>query len=121
MSYFEKLDLFVASLPQTCLYCRYGYPVVFGIDRFLNCFACGAHNVDGLRSKKLTLHLTTRNAVREANKGAVMYAPLLCSDEGCESWKPLKVGGRKFKLLDLYDMFDDCPMCGRDLRSDNND
>lgn len=26
----ERLDMFSASLPRKCLYCRFGYPVVFG-------------------------------------------------------------------------------------------
>ena len=31
MSVFEKIDMFSASLPKMCIYCAYGYPVVFGV------------------------------------------------------------------------------------------
>ena len=55
MSVFEKIDMFSASLPKMCVYCAYGYPVVFGRDDWLEVFACGAHLVENLRSKRTTL------------------------------------------------------------------
>lgn len=103
MSIIERFDLFSESLPRKCLYCKYGYPVVFGIDSFLDAFACGAHCVDGLKSKKLTLKLTDESQHRTS----MLYCPMTDPWESCDSFQPIKFGDRKFKILDSFGYFDD--------------
>lgn len=108
MGVIERLDLFMESLPRTCLYCVYGYPVVFGIDSFLDCFACGAHVLEEPRGKRVTLRLTTK-APGEYKRP---YAPLVKPDEACADFRPVRFdkvadGRRKFRLLDEFGYFDE--------------
>lgn len=107
MSVIEKIDMFRESLPRKCLYCQYGYPVVFGIEQMLDSFACGKHCVDGLTSKKLTLKLMDLCVNREGKQSNVLYCPMVDAWEACEDFIPIKLGDRKFKILDMFGYFDD--------------
>lgn len=102
MSVIERFDWFAESLPRKCLYCKYGYPVVFCIDEWLDTFACGKHRVDGLRSKKVTLKLTDVTPHRIE----MTYCPMTDPWESCEDFTPIKLGDRKFKILDAFRYFD---------------
>lgn len=95
---------FQASLPKTCLFCQYGYPVVFGLDSWLDSFMCGGHIVEKLRGKKVTLKLVKGNP-DPANKEP-FYCPITAPDDTCEQFKPIKLGGRKFRLLDAFGYFE---------------
>ena len=108
----EKLDLFSGSLPHKCLYCRYGYPVVFGTEDWLSCLMCGANVVEGLKSKKLTLKLTEW----PWEKPDAPYAPLVAPWCSCEGFRPVRwmpshpgewCNTRKMVLLDKSGMFDE--------------
>lgn len=110
-SMIERMDAFSGALPRKCLWCRYGYPVVFGTDDWLSCFACGANVVTGLRSKRLTLKLTERDGGRKDDA----YAPLVGAGESCESFKPVRwcpakpgeyCNTRKLVLLDRSGMLE---------------
>lgn len=105
MSIIEKIDLFAASLPRTCLYCRNGFPIAWGTESMLEVIACGAHFLDTPKTKKATLRITRPNPRRQENKGRVLYAPLLNADEGCADWAPVEFCGRKFRLLDALGAF----------------
>lgn len=106
MSVIERLDLFSLSLPRKCLYCKWGYPVLFGTDEFLDVFACGRHYVKNLTSKKLTLKLTDIHPNRGNKQSNVLYAPMIDAWETCDDFKPIKIGDRKFKVLDSFGYFD---------------
>lgn len=103
MSIIERFDFFTASLPRKCLYCKFGHPVVYGIDDFLDAFACGKHGIEGLKSKKATLKLTDK----EAHRISVLYCPMTSAWESCDDFEPIKFGGRKFKILDAFGYFDE--------------
>lgn len=110
----ERLDMFSASLPRKCLYCRWGYPVVFGTDDWLNIFACGAHTVDAFRTKRIGLRLAEKSC--GGNGMGYMVAPLVDAWCSCEKFKPIAyrpsrpgefVNARKLELLDRSGIFDD--------------
>lgn len=93
---------FQASLPKTCLFCQYGYPVVFGTDDWLESFACGAHILDNPKGKKVTLKLNEKRATGSG----ILYAPLTIPEDCCNQFTPIKLGGRKFRLLDAFGCFE---------------
>ena len=108
MSVIERIDMFVSSLPRTCLYCAYGFPIVWGVENFLDVQACVAHTVWGLRSKLLTAPKMDIPGC-ENKRG---YTPLMTAGETCGSFEPCSPTGgavarRKFRLLDAYGYFDD--------------
>lgn len=115
MSVFERIDMFSASLPKMCIYCAYGYPVVFGVCDWLDVFACGAHLVENLKSKKTTLD--KHRFERSDPDGPVrnVYMPLVGPMDRCDQFKPIRLDGRgvgfvnarKFYLLDKAGVFDD--------------
>ena len=115
MSVIERIDMFSASLPRMCLYCAYGYPVVFGLSDWLDVFACGAHLVEGLKSKKATLHAPGSGYVCDAEGVRNAYMPLVGPRDRCGSFTPIRIDGmgrgfanaRKFRLLDAAGLFDD--------------
>lgn len=98
----ERFNLFAASLPRKCLYCKYGYPVSYGIDKWLGCFACGKHAVDNLRSKKLTLELTDVTPHRTT----MLYCPITDAWESCDYFEPIAFKDRKFYILEKAGCFD---------------
>lgn len=106
MRWAERIDLFRESLPHDCLYCEMGYPVVFGVDSFLDCFACGRHALENVKSKKVTLKLTR---TRHTDKTSIypMYAPLVGPGDCCEHFSPVRFKSRKFGLLNMFGYFDD--------------
>lgn len=103
----KKMNLFIESLPKKCLYCECGQPILFGVDGVDDGFLCNRHCVEGLTSKKLTLRLTDMEVGRENRKNSPLYCPLVGAWESCNDFKPIKVGGRKFELLDFLGYFDD--------------
>ena len=114
MGVIERLDLFSGSLPRKCLYCRYGYPVVFGMSEWLEAFVCGANIIDGLKSKKATIRLTEYSG----DKPDVPYAPLVGAWDACDRFAPVAfrpskpgeyINSRKFVLLDKTGIFDEMP------------
>ncbi|MDO4591037.1 MAG: hypothetical protein Q4B35_06560 [Slackia sp.] len=117
MSILEKIDMFSSSMPRMCLYCAYGYPVVFGRANWLDVLACGAHLVMGLRSKKETL--TKSGYVPEGANASLRetppYMPMVGPRDRCDLFEPIRLDGRghgfvnarKFALLDGSGMFDD--------------
>ena len=114
MSVTERLCLFGESLPRKCLYCRYGYPVVFGKSEWLDVFVCGARVFEVGRSKKAGPPIDDPDpslAGKSAGKRAA--APLVDAWEGCSRFAPALplgegyVNRRKFELLDEFGMFDD--------------
>lgn len=117
MSVLERIDMFSASLPRMCVYCAYGYPVVFGRDDWLEVFACGAHLVEGLRSKKATLHAPGSGYVNACGSGPArnVYMPMVGPRDMCASFRPIRLDGRgcgfvnarKFYLLDRAGLFDE--------------
>ena len=114
MSVIERIDMFSSSLPRMCVYCAYGYPVVFGATDWLEAFACGAHLVEGLRSKKATLHAPGSGYVCADGDGRNVYMPLVGPRDRCDSFRPIRLDGRghgfvnarKFRLLDASGLFD---------------
>lgn len=107
MSVLERFDWFAESLPRICLYCKHGYPVVWGGEHFLETVGCAAHTAWGLKSKKLTAPSIDRRY--ECGRG---YMPLMMADETCPSFRPVRPCGdaperRKFRLLDAYGYFDE--------------
>lgn len=94
--------MFEQSLPHNCLFCKYGYPVVMGTKTWLESFACGAHVLDNPKGKKVTLKLNEKRA----SGSGVLYCPMTTPDDSCDQWTPIKLGGRKFKLLDAFGMFE---------------
>ena len=102
MSGFEWM--FQQSLPRSCMFCECGYPVVFRKERWLDVFACGAHYLRDPKGKKVTLRL---NEKRVTGSG-VLYCPMMAPDDSCAQWRPIRLGGRKFKLLDEFGMFESC-------------
>lgn len=117
MSVFERIDWFSASLPKMCIYCAYGYPVVFGVYDWLDVFACGAHLVENLKSKKETLHAPGSGYVDSGVEGPArnVYLPMVGPRDRCDWFKPIRLDGRgvgfvnarKFYLLDKAGVFDD--------------
>ena len=110
----ERLDMFSASLPRKCLYCRWGYPVVFGTTDWLDVLVCGRHAVDGFRTKRIPLRLTERGSLT----GGLGYlvAPLVGPWDACDGFLPVGyrstrkgefVNARKFELLDRSGLFDE--------------
>ena len=109
----ERLDMFSASLPRKCLYCRFGYPVVFGTDDWLDVLACGAHTVDAFKTKRIGLRLTEES--RGGNGMGYMVAPLVGAWDSCDGFQPVAyrpsrpgefVNARKLELLDRSGLFD---------------
>lgn len=107
MSILDRIDLFREQLPRKCLYCQYGYPVVYGKDSFFDAIVCGKHSVENLKSNKLTLNLTDINVFHQQYKSGRIYSPIVAPDESCPEYEPIKFGCRKFKLLDLFGFFDE--------------
>ena len=110
----ERLDMFSASLPRKCLYCRWGYPVVFGTSDWLDVLACGRWTVDAFRTKRIALRLAEESRGRGGM--GYMVAPLVGAWDSCEKFKPVSlrpskpgefVNARKFELLDRSGLFDD--------------
>lgn len=111
----ERLDMFSSALPRKCLYCRYGYPVVFGTTDWLDVLVCGRHAVDGFSTKRIGLRLTERGGPWDKGLGYLL-APLVGPWDACEKFKPVSlrpskpgefVNARKFELLDRSGLFDD--------------
>lgn len=86
----ERLDMLSASLPRKCLYCRYGYPVVFGTTDWLDVLVCGRHAVDGFRTKRIGLRLTERGGPWDKGLGYLL-APLVGAWDSCEKFKPVSL------------------------------
>lgn len=98
----ERIDLFAESLPRNCLYCAYGYVVIDEPDHCLigDHLACMAHSADGLKSKKFAdVPKPNRDFYRT-------FCPIMNWDEHCDSFMPIKFGGKKFKVLDRCGLFD---------------
>lgn len=118
MGVIERIDMFSSSLPRMCMYCAYGYPVVFGLSDWLEVFACGAHLVEGLKSKKATLHAPGSGYVDGGpceGPARNVYMPMVGPRDRCGSFRPIRLDGRgagfvnarKFRLLDAAGLFDD--------------
>lgn len=101
MSIIERIDMFTMSLPNNCLYCAYGDVVFSGHDDLIgDHLACMFHATDGLKSKKFT-------GVPKPNRDFHRtFRPIMNWDERCDSFKPIKFGGKKFKVLDHCGLFD---------------
>lgn len=120
----ERLDMFSASLPRKCLWCRWGYPVVFGRSYWLDAFVCGRHAVDAFATKRIELRLTeepTPEGSRRKRGLGYMVAPITGPWDSCDGFQPVAfrpsrpgefVNARKLDLLDRSGMLDD--MGGRD-------
>lgn len=115
MSVLEKIDMFSASLPKMCVYCAYGYPVVFGREDWLEAFVCGGHIVENLKSKKTTLDKHGFKSSHPPGPVENVYMPLVGPMDRCDQFKPIRLDGRgvgfvnarKFHLLDEAGVFDD--------------
>lgn len=115
MSIFERIDWFSASLPKMCIYCAYGYPVVFGRADWLDMFACGAHLVENLRSKKTTIDKHGYRSEEPDGDNKNCYMPMVGPRDRCDCFEPIRLDGRghgfvnarKFYLLDKAGLFDD--------------
>ena len=121
MSVVDKLDLFSGSLPRKCLYCAWGYPVVFGMDDWLEVLACGRWTVGAFAIKRIGLRLadeTPEQVSRAKSKRrglSYMVAPLVRAWDACERFEPVRCvpmrgkfsNARKFELLDRSGVFDD--------------
>lgn len=98
----ERIDLFAESLPRNCLYCAYGNVVIDEPDHCLigDHLACLAHAAGGVKSKKFAdVPKPNRDFQRD-------FCPIMNWDETCDLFKPIKYGGRKFKVLDHCGLFD---------------
>lgn len=112
---FERIDWFSESLPKMCVYCAYGYPVVFGRADWLDMFACGAHLVENLRSKKTTIDKHGYRSEEPDGDNKNCYMPMVGPRDRCDCFKPIRLDGRghgfvnarKFYLLDKAGLFDD--------------
>lgn len=110
----ERLDMFSASLPRKCLWCRWGYPVVFGKTDWLDVLACGRWTVDAFKTKRIGLRLTEESHGRGGM--GYMVAPLVGAWDSCDGFQPVSfrpsrpgefVNARKLELLDRSGMLDD--------------
>lgn len=101
MSIIERIDMFTMSLPNNCLYCAYGDVVFNGNDDLIgDHLACMFHATDGLKSKKFA-------GVPKPNRDFHRtFCPIMNWDERCDRFKPIKFGGKKFKVLDHCGLFD---------------
>lgn len=117
----ERIDALSASMPRKCLYCRYGYPVVFGTTDWLDVLVCGRHAVDGLKSRRIGLRLTERGSL--AGGLGYLVAPLVGPWDACAGFRPVGyrprrpgefVNARKFELLDRSGLFDETEAMRRD-------
>lgn len=101
MSIIERIDMFTMSLPNNCLYCAYGDVVFNGYDDLIgDHLACMFHATDELKSKKFT-------GVPKPNRDFLRtFCPIMNWDEHCDSFMPIKFGGKKFKVLDHCGLFD---------------
>ena len=101
MSAIERIDLFAESLPRNCLYCDYGNVVLNDGDRLIaDHLACMRHAADGLKSKKFA-------GVPKPNRDFHRtFCPIMNWDEGCDQFRPIKFGGKKFKVLDYNGLLD---------------
>ena len=116
MSVAGRLGRFSASLPRKCLYCRWGYPVVFGASDWLDVLACGRFTVDAFRTKRIGLRLT-EGAACDGKKGlGYLIAPLTGPWDSCDGFQPVALmpsrpgeftNLRKLDLLDRSGMFDE--------------
>lgn len=96
----KHFDLFTASLQHNCLYCIYGDVVLDDNDDLVgDHLACMAHSAEDVKSKKFT------GVPRPNREFKRTFCPIMNWDETCASFKPLKVGGRKFKTLDKCGLF----------------
>lgn len=93
MSVFERIDWFSASLPKMCIYCAYGYPVVFGVYDWLDVFACGAHLVENLKSKKTTLDKHRFESSDPDGPARNVYMPLVGPRDRCDLFAPIRLDG----------------------------
>lgn len=100
MSLIERLDLWRLSLPRICMWCRWGNPVLFGRERFLETYACGRHSVSGLKSSKLTAPPWHDPGGGKGDQRT--YSPMMGADETCEAFEPIKITDQKTKLLDAF-------------------
>ena len=110
-----RIDALSSTLPRKCLYCRYGYPVVFGTEDWLDVLVCGRHTVDGFKSKRIGLRLTERGGPWDKGLG-YLVAPLVGPWDACDGFRPVGyrprrpgefVNARKFELLDRSGLFDE--------------
>lgn len=108
----ERLDMFSASLPRKCLWCRWGYPIVLGTTEWLDAFMCGKSFIDDLRSKRATLRLTEHGP----GGGRPPYAAITGPWDSCDGFQPVAfrpsrpgefVNSRKLELLDRSGMLDE--------------
>lgn len=103
MSIIERLDLFAMSLPRTCMYCAHSANLVLDPYSCLDAYVCMEHSIEGLRGKRVTappLQLP-------GDRGKRVHAPIVYADERCDRFEPIKFNSRKFRVLDLFGMFDD--------------
>lgn len=70
--------------------------------------ACMFHATDGLKSKKFA---AVPKPNRDFNR---TFCPIMNWDERCDSFKPIKLGGKKFKVLDRCGLFDSHWKSGED-------
>lgn len=101
MSIIPKIDLFAMSLPNNCLYCKFGNVVLNGNDDLIgDHLACMRHAAYGLKSKKFAdVPKPNRDFKRT-------FCPIMNWDETCDSFAPIEFGGKKFKVLDYNGLFD---------------
>ena len=90
----RRFDPLLDAVPQDCLWCRFGYPIAFGDDGPTDTWACGAHTVRGLKSRKLTAP-----KIAERYELGRAYAPLMMADERCDRFAMLERGSRKWAYL----------------------
>lgn len=109
-----RIDALSSALPRKCLYCRWGYPVVFGTEDWLDVLVCGRHAVDGFKTKRMGLRLTERGSL--AGGLGYLVAPLVGPWDACAGFMPVGyrptrkgefVNARKFELLDRSGLFDE--------------
>ena len=109
MKIIERIDMFTMSLPHNCLYCKFGDIVFNGYDDLVgDHLACMRHSADGLKSKKFAdVPKPNRDFYRT-------FCPIMNWDEHCDSFMPIKFGGKKFKVLDHCGLFDSYWKSGED-------